>query len=210
MRRRLVFICAVSLCAVLCALAFGQSGRKQKKPDPQPPVQGVNQPDARVQPEPEAEPEKNKEKEKEKGPVIMVATGWGEIEIPNYYTDTAREACLREFRDVLKGSVELREARNQHRGDAIKTAKEDDRTYVVWMELVVDRFASSSGGVDLRYTIFEPKTGRVAGSGSGYPRQSSGRSVPPIGASRAQVYLDWMGRDVAQQVISRLKLGGRP
>jgi len=206
MRHRRSLFFAVALCALLLSAGFAQSGRKQKKPEPQPPVQGVNQPDARVQPEPQAEPEKDRAKEKERGPTIMIATGWGEIEIPNYYTDVAREACLREFRDVLKGTVELREARNQHRGDAIKAAKEDERTYVVWMELVVDRFASTSGGVDLRYTIFEPKTGRVAGSGSGYPRQPSGMSVPPIGASRAQVYLDWMGRDVAQQVMGRLKL----
>jgi hypothetical protein len=206
MRRHLTLFSALMLCLALCAFAFGQSGRKQKKADPQPPVQGVNQPETRVQPEPQVDPEAKPEKEKERGPTIMIATGWPDVQIPNFYADVSREACLRELRDVLKSSVELREARNQHRGDAIKAAKEDERTYVVWMELVVDNFASTSGGVDLRYTIFEPKTGRVAGSGSGFPRQPSGMSMPPVGASRAQVYLDWMGRDVAQQVMGRLKL----
>jgi hypothetical protein len=206
MRRNLNLIFVLLTFALLLgAMAHAQSGRKQKKADPQPPVQGVNRPELRTQPEPEVEVEKPKEKEK--GPGLMIATGMGDIDVPLYYTDIAREACLRELRDELK-TADLREARNQSRGEAMKTAKDDDRTYVVWMEVLYDRFGSvNSTGVDLRYTVFEPKTGKIAASGSGYPTQPTrGVPIPPIGASRAQVYLDWMGRDVAQQVIRRLGL----
>jgi hypothetical protein len=70
---------------------------------------------------------------------------------------------------------------------------------------------ASNTGVDLRYTVFEPKTGKVVGTGSGYPSQPSGRMpVPPIGASRDQIYLEWMGRDVARQVMKRLNLRSYP
>ncbi len=204
MRRYPVFILALSVCLLmLYTLAFSQSGRKQKKADPQPPVQGVNQPEARVKPEPEVTPEKPKDKEPRRS--IMVATSMPDMMLPLYYADIARQGCLREFRDELK-TIDLREERNQTRSDAIKVAKDSD-TYVVLMELEPDRLGGTMSNVDLRYTIFEPKTGKIGGSGSGYPVQPSSRlPLPPIGASRDQIYLEWMGRDVARQVIKRLRL----
>ena len=204
MRRHLLLIFASFIClSLLSAMAAGQSGRKQKKAESQPPVQGVNQPEARVQPEPEATAQKPKEEKDQRS--IMVATGMSDVAIPLYYVDTARQACLSELRNALK-SIDLREARNQNRSEAVKIAKQEDRTYVVLMELELDRMGSSSTGVDLRYTIFEPKTGKVVGTGSGNPVQPGGISAPPIGGSRDQVYLDWMGRDVARQVMKRLRL----
>jgi hypothetical protein len=205
MRRKVSFLFPgfVSL-MLLIAVASGQSGRKQKKAEAQPPVQGVNQPEARVQPEPELKPEKPKDE----GPrrTIMVASGMGDMMIPTYYVDIARQGCISEFREALK-SIDLREDRNQNRSDAIKIAKNDDSTYVVLLELELDRMGSSTSGVDVRYTIFEPKTGKVAGSGSGYPTQPMGGAPrPPIGASRDQMYVEWMGRDVARQVMKRLGL----
>jgi len=200
---------AVLACLMIFSLlGVAQSGRKQKKAEEQPPVQGVNQPEARTVPEPEAAPDKPKEKEK--GPVVLVSTALPDIEIPMYYTDTAREGCVSELRREVKG-IELHQERNQHRGDAIKAAKDDDRTYVVYIELIYDRLgAGSMNGLDMRYTIFEPKTAKVLGVGSGYPRQPSGMGAPPIGATRDQVYVDWAGRDVAQQVIKRLNLRSYP
>jgi len=198
----------VFVCLLLGATALAQSGRKQKKAETQPPVQGVNQPETRTVPEPAAPEEKPKQKEK--GPAILVSTAMTDIEIPMYYADAAREGCVSEFRREVKG-IELRQERNQHRGDAIKAAKDDDRTYVVYIELIYDRLgAGSMNGLDMRYTIFEPKTAKVLGVGSGYPRQPSGMGAPPIGATRDQVYVDWAGRDVAQQVIKRLNLRSYP
>ncbi len=205
MRRNITFIFAVFVFLTsLSAMTAGQSGRKQKKAESQPPVQGVNQPDARVQPEPEL----TAEKPKEQGPrrTIMVLSGMPDMMLPSYYADIARQGCIGEFREELK-SIDLREDRNQNRSDAIKIAKNDDNTYVVLLELEIDRMASTSGGVDLRYSVFEPKTGKIVGSGSGYPNQPMGRIPrPPIGASRDQMYVEWMGRDVARQVMKRLGL----
>lgn len=198
---------AVMVCCVwlLGAVAAAQSGRKQKKADPQPVVQGVNNPDARTVPEPEVVPEKPKEVEK--GKAVMISSAMTDIEIPGFYADTAREACLNELRREVK-TIQLSSERNQHRSDAMKAAKDGD-TFVVWIELIYDRMgAGSMNGLDMRFTVFEPKTGKPIAFGSGYPRQPGGMSAPPIGASRDQMYVDWAGRDIAQQIIKRLGLRG--
>ena len=198
-------IFASLLCfSMLAALASAQSGRKQKKADPLPPVQGVNQPELRTQPEPEVEVEKEKKKE---GPrrALMVMTEMPDIGISSFYPDMARRGCLDEIRDNLRGVV-LSEAQNQTRSDALKAAKDGDDLHVVWMQFEVDRMTQSSrGGFELRYTIFEPKTGKVLGSGFGYPQQPQSRvPLPPIGSNRPEILADWAGRDVAQQVMRRL------
>ena len=209
MRHNLKFAATAVVCVLMLAvLALAQSGRKQKKAETQPPPQGINQPETRTVAEPEIAPEKPKEKEK--GPAIVVSTSMTDIEVPGFYADTAREGCFNELRRELK-VIELRQERNQHRSDAIKMAKEEENTYVVYIELTYDRMgAGSMNGLDMRYTIFGPQTAKVMGTGSGYPRQPNNGGAPPLGASRDQVYVDWAGRDVAQQVIKRLNLRSRP
>jgi len=206
MRRNLKPVFAASIC-LLALAAFvtstsGQSGRKQKKAQEQPPVQGVNQPEARTVPEPEVAPDKPKEKDP--GHSVLVSTAMPDIGVSSYYPDTARRGCLEEFRRVMH-TVDLTEARDQHRSEAIKAAKESEQTYVVYMEFQVDQMGMSNYGFDLRYTVFEPKTAKIVGTGSGYPQQPSGPiPLPPIGSARTDVYADWAGRDVARQVMKRL------
>jgi len=194
-------VCLLTLAAMV-AITSGQSGRKQKKAEPQPPVQGVNQPEARTVPEPEVTPDKPKEKDP--GRSVMVSTSMADIGISSFYPDAARRGCIDELRNALR-AIQISEERNQHRSDAIKYAKDGDRTYVVWMEFEVDRMGTSRYGFDLRYTVFEPKTAKVVSSGYGYPQQPSGPiSLPPIGTGSADIYADWAGRDVARQVMKRL------
>ncbi len=193
-------VCMLTLVA-LVTLASGQSGRKHKKADPQPPIQGVNQPEARTIPEPEVAPDKPKEKEP--GRAVMVSTATPDFGVSSFYPDTARRACMEEFRSAMR-SIQISEGRDQHRSDAIKAAKESER-YVVWMEFLTDQMNTSSYGFELRYTVFEPKTAKVVSSGYGVPNQPAGPiSLPPIGGARADVYADWAGRDVARQVMKRL------
>jgi hypothetical protein len=202
MNRKPQLIAAVFFCLALLSLsAAAQSGRKQKKADPQPPVQGVNQPEARVEPPPTAAPEKDEEKEKQDKRMLYVMSAMPDIGVSNWYADIAREGCVREIHDLMKSLV-VRAEGNRHRSDAIKVAKDDEETWVVYLEIQADNF--SNYGVELRYTLFEPKTAKVIGTGIGYPTQPSGTTMPPIGASRYQVMLDWMGRDVAHQVLKRL------
>jgi len=206
MRRNLKPILAMMVClltlAAMASITSGQSGRKQKKAEPQPPVQGVNQPDARTVPEPEVTPEKPKEKDP--GRSALISTSMADIGVSSFYPDAARRGCIDELRRALR-TIQISEERNQHRSDAIKSAKESDRTYVVWMEFEVDRMGTSRYGFELRYTVFEPKTAKIVASGYGYPQQPTGPiSLPPIGTGSADIYADWAGRDVARQVMKRL------
>jgi hypothetical protein len=183
--------------------ASGQSGRKQKKGSSEPPVQGVNQPDSRVTPEPEAAPEQHKDKPK--GTSIMVSTDLPGFDVPLYYPDIARQGCLNELRQIVQ-DLELSESKNQSRSEAINAAKNDDRRYVVWMQFEIDRMGASTGGFNLKYTIFEPKTSKVLGVGEGVPVQPSRMPNPPIGASRSEMLAEWAGRDVAHQIVKRLHI----
>lgn len=202
MRKQIFFIAIVML--ALTALAQGQSGRKQKKADPSPPVQGVNQPELRTQPEPEVQPEAE-EKKKEPPRTLMVMTELPDIGISNFYPDMARRGFVEEAKDLIKG-IMLREASNQNRSDAMKAAKDSDDTWVVLMEFRVDNMTSSSyGGFELRYSLYEAKTGKMIGSGVGYPQQPRSRvPMPPIGGNRPEILADWAGRDVAYQILRKL------
>jgi hypothetical protein len=189
------------------APAFGQSGRKQKKSTPEPPVQGVSQPQTteKAEPEPAA-------KSKEKGTAILVATAMPEIGISVTMTHIAREACISELRRIP--TLEVREARDQNRVDAINAAKRDDRTAVVFMEFRTQAFASSSPSqweLELLYTLFEPKTGKVIGSGVGYPVTPNDRlPAPPIGVRREERLVELAAREVARQVLKKLNLRSGP
>ncbi len=191
---------------LLGTVAVAQSGRKQKKADPQPVIQGVNQPEARTVPEPEVAPEKPKEKPVEKGKAIQISSAMGDMEIPMYYTTAVSDGCLDQLRRELK-TAQLSSERNQTRSDAMKAAKESEDLFVVWIELQYSRVgAGSMNGVDVRFTVFEPKTGKQIFFGTGFPRQPQGMPIPPMGGSRDQMALDWAGRDIADQVIRKLGL----
>lgn len=206
MRAHLRICCSIGVAIVFLLAAVemaAQSGRKMKKAPPQPPVQGVNQPEARTIPEPEAEPEKPKET----GPGLIVASDIPEIGPPSFWLDIARQACAAELRNARMSDV--RETRDKHRADASKIAKEDG-VYVAHLELRVNPFGRPTTNAryefDLRYTLYEPKTGKILHTGSGYPVQDRVRSPsPPIGYDYEQRMLELMGRDAGQKILRYLR-----
>lgn len=208
MRRHLQFVLTACFCLLLISsVAFAQSGRKQKKADPLPPVQGVNQPEARTQPETTVSPEDNdKPKAEEIKTRFQVMSEMGDMGIPNYFNDTVRAACVHELKRQVRGLPASDSGGNKNRSDALDIAKNNDDVYVVLFDLQVDRMGVSSNGLELRFTVFEPKTGKQVAFGTGMPVQPSGFPQPPIGATREQVQLEWAARDAAQQIVSRLKL----
>lgn len=206
MRRYSLPIIAALLFALACPFnSSAQSGRKQKKAEPLPPVQGVNQPELRTQQEAVVSPEDNKAKEKDKTGVEVMSS-MPDIGIPLYFTDTARRAFSQELRKFSQ-SVQLTDGgNNKNRKDAMDAAKNSDKTYAVLLELQTDQFSNNGYGFDLRYWVFEPKTGKQIAFGSGYPAQPNGMPQPPIGASRVEIYIEWAARDVAQRVAAKLGL----
>jgi hypothetical protein len=192
---------AIVLIAVCATLSFAQSGRKQKKAEAQPPVQGVNQPDARVAPEPTAEAPP---RPKAEGPAVIVASDIPDITISTYFTNTARQACIAEMQ--ASNSVEVQEARDQNRSEAIKKAK-DSEAYVVLLELRQDGMASSSSGryaFLLNFSIFEAKTGKIVTSGSGYPVSDMRTQNPPISYDYDQRQVELMGRDAGRKALKAI------
>ncbi|MBI1759891.1 MAG: hypothetical protein HYR56_00505 [Acidobacteria bacterium] len=210
MRRHLQFVFAACFCLLLLVgTASAQSGRKQKKADPLPPVQGVNQPETRTVAESTVAPEDgDKPKAEELKTRIQVMSDMGDIGIPSYFSDTARAACAHELKREVRGLQASDAGGNKNRKDAMDVAKNNDNVYVVLFELQVDRMGMSSNGLELRYTVFEPKTGKQVAFGMGMPVQPNGMPQPPIGATREQVQIEWAARDAAQQILSKLKLRG--
>jgi hypothetical protein len=202
---RRIFI--MLLCAALLSVsAAAQSGRKQKKADPLPPVQGVNQPEARTVPETEVAPEADQKPKETPKTGFQIMSDMGEMGVPLYYNDTARIACLQELHKQLPGLQVSDGGSNKNRSDALRAAKDSDTVYVILLELVIDRMGTSSSGLELRFTLYEPKTGKQVMFGTGFPVPPQGIPSPPIGMSRDQLSLEWAGRDVAQRVIDKLKL----
>src|SRR5262245_21385588 len=115
MRRNLKPVFAALIClftlAAFATLTSGQSGRKQKKSEPQPPIQCVNQPESRTVPEPEVSPDKPKEKDP--GRSVLVSTAMADFGISSFYPDAARRGCIEEFHDAMR-MIKLSEERDQH------------------------------------------------------------------------------------------------
>ncbi len=207
MRRQLQFVFTACFCLLLASTAPAQSGRKQKKADPLPPVQGVNQPETRTVAESTVEPEdRDKPKAEELKTKIQVMSEMGDMGIPSYFNDTVRAACAHELKRQARGLQASDSGGNKNRTDAMDVAKNNDNVYVVLFDLQVDRMGTSQNGLELRYTVFEPKTGKQVAFGTGMPVQPSGFPQPPIGATREQVQIEWAARDAAQQILSKLKL----
>ena len=207
MRRHLQFVFAVCFCLLLSStFTLAQSGRKQKKADPLPPVQGVNQPEARTQQEATVAPDESDKPKEELKTRFQVMSEMGDMGIPSYFNDTARAACVHELKRQVRGLLASDSGANKNRKDAMDIAKNNDNVYVVLFDLQLDRMGASSNGLELRFTVFEPKTGKQVAFGTGMPVQPSGYPQPPIGATREQVQLEWAARDAAQQIVSRLKL----
>lgn len=199
--------------SVLCLLFFasvaamGQSGRKPKQTDPPPSVQIVNQ-SKTATPEPAATPEKPKEK----GPAILVMTPFPPQNLQLNFLVVAGRACLQEMRKVP--GLEVSEARDQWRTDAIKAAKEDDHRVVVYLEFSFNAFRAGQPreeDMTLHFTIFEPKTGKVMTTGAGYPvRPPYQVPNPSIGVTREEWLVELAGQDAARKILKKLNLKGHP
>ncbi|HYE75739.1 MAG TPA: hypothetical protein VEF04_20515 [Blastocatellia bacterium] len=200
-----VIACSLMLLAI-AALALGQSGRKQKKADPLPPVQGVPESKTKEAPVPEpAVPEETEKKPAQVKHRILIGSDSSSFDISMYSMNVARQACVDELRREAGRDVTVQDGGSMHRSDAVKAAKDTDQTYAVYLEV---RAFASSNQAELSYTLFAPKTGKVSTTGRGFPVQYNNRMPrPPIAMSRMDYEWELCGRDVARQLINRLHLG---
>lgn len=195
LRSLIIFV----LIVLISSLASAQSGRKQKKGQDLPPVQGVPapsktpEPPASDLPDPDAEKDKDKEKKKELRRGVILGTDWADMNAAMGATDYVRTACRSEMLRAVRG-LEVRDTGKMSRSDAIKMAKDEDRFYTVALE-----FWSMGSQPEVRYTIFEPKTAKVLGTGSAM--------IYTDAYGRASVYsYERAARELAHQILNRLDL----
>lgn len=201
---RAVVVCGCLL-LVAGAVVLGQSGRKQKKSEPLPPVQGVPESKTKDAP-PETEPEAPPEKKPELKQRVVIASDTGSFDVSIISMNVARQACVDELRREAGRDANVQDGGSMTRSDAMKAAKGDDHSYFVLLE--ARTMAMSSGQPELNYVIFAPKSGKISGTGIGMPVQYNSRVPrPPIAMSRYDYAWELCGRDVAHQLIGRLKLG---
>ena len=186
----------------LCVLtAHAQSGRRHTKPEPAAPV---------PTPTPEPTPTPKKE-EKDSDLIFFIGADRsdGFASFPYSYYDAVVRGCA----DRLHSSSAEVDATDQsvNRGDAIKRAKADTKTYVVLLSVKLDSMARSYDDVIVEFVVFTPGTAKVALSGNSYPNSSrAGPISVPRGGSTNGMYREQLlrlaGEDVGNRILKSLHL----
>jgi hypothetical protein len=204
-KSRVLLFCLLVVAA--CAIsAHGQSGRRQPKAPPAAPV---------PTPTPEPTPTPKKEKSDSDLGFIIGADNSNAFEVfPLTYYDAAMRGCADRLRSGSSGVVTVSQS-NMNRGEAIKKAKaETGNTYVILIRLVLDQiYAKSYDDLEVDFTVFAPKTGKVVVFGKSY--QNVNRKGPIIvgptsrgssGALYREQLLKHAGEDAANRILKAMNL----
>jgi hypothetical protein len=199
----LLVFCLIVL--AVCAVAVqAQSGRKKITPPPAAPV---------PTPTPEPAPAPKPEQENELG-FIIGSDSFGTYEaLPLTYYDAVMRGCADRLRSSSSAHVTVAQE-NMNRGEAIKKAKAQTKTYVVLMKLVLDQmYAKSYNDLEVEYVVFTPQTAKVVTSGRTYlnvnrsgPIITSPTRRGPTSALYREQLLKQAGEDAAARILKALNL----
>ena len=137
-----------------------------------------------------------------------------------YLYDTVLRACAERLDDSpsVKATVANRE---MNRSEAVKRAKAETESHIVWLQLRLDRGTGSSNEDDLRevyidYAVFAPSTAKTVTSGRTYQQmyRAGGVIVMPRPGGRTSLpYVEQLlkqaARDAAERILSALNLPSR-
>ena len=187
----------------LCVLSVhAQSGRRQVKPPPAAPVPTPT-------PEPTPTPKKA-EKESELAFFIGADRSDAFASFPFSYYDAVVHGCAGRLRSGSSADIDLTNG-SLNRGDAIKKAKSDTKTYVVLLTLKYDSMARSYDEMIVEFVVFAPGTAKVAVNGRSY--MNSNRAGPisvPRGGSSSVLYREQLlklaGEDAGNRILKSLHL----
>ena len=199
MKYRLLTTVVLALC-VLTAQA--QSGRRQVKPAPAAPV---------PTPTPEPTPTPKKEEEKSELLFFIGADRTDSFStFPFTYYDAVVRGCADRLRSGSSADIDVTNG-SLNRGDAIKKAKSDTKTYVILLTLKYDSMARSSDELILEFVVFAPGTAKIAVNGRSY--MNSNRAGPisvPRGGSSSTLYREQLlklaGEDAGNRILKSLHL----
>ena len=201
-QRLTVFTCLLVI-SCFAASTYSQSGRRQSKPAPAAPV-----PTPTPEPTP---PPKKVEKEPEMLFLVGADTNSLDVTIPLVYYDAPVHGCADRLRAGSSAGIDVAE-RGLSRGDAIKKAKADSKTYVVLLSLSLDSMSRSYDDIQLDFVVFAPTTAKVVTTGRSY--LNSNRAGPIIvgrptrgGSIYREQMLRQAGEDAANRILKAMNLG---
>jgi hypothetical protein len=195
---------AAMLIIALCALSIqAQSGRRRTTPPPAAPVPTPT-------PEPTPTPGKS---DKEDELLFLLGTDRysSNLNIPFSYHDAVLRGCGDRLRAASSANVDVI-SKDFSRGDAIKRAKSETKSFVVLLTLTPDTMGRRADELILEYIVFAPVTAKIVTSGRTY---MTGRRAGPIviqppntrdGAIYREQTLRLMGEDVGERILKAMHL----
>jgi hypothetical protein len=195
----------VLLLALCASVAQAQSGRRQSKAPPAAPIPTPT-------PEPTPEP-KEPPKDLDLGFIIGSDRYSIDDNYPISYYDAAMQGCADRLRSGSSAAVSVGQS-NMNRGEAIKKAKMETKTYVVFMRLILDRvYAKSLDDLEIEFVLFAPQTAKVVTSGRTYLRgvQKGPIVVGPTSSRRSgalyrEDQIRMAGEDAGEKILKALNL----
>jgi len=132
--------------------------------------------------------------------------------IPYYLSDTVLDNCVRRLADsadIVPNAV----GRGMDRVDAVRRAKAERESYVVWLQIqsdVLDSGKQQKNGPDelyVRYTIFEPVTAKVRQSGRTHQqiyKTGRGGVSSPTSSRNGAIYSEYALKQAAREAAERI------
>jgi hypothetical protein len=156
----------------LCSLTVqAQSGRRQAPAPAAAPV---------PTPTPEPTPVPKPERKSELSFLVGIDDSSTLTFYPLSFYDVVVSGCADRLRKGSSATVDV--AQRMNRSDAIKKAKSEKTTYVVWMQLISQAMSTAESQsydqIAIEYIVYAPTTAKVVTSGHSY--QNSNRQGPLI------------------------------
>lgn len=186
----------------MCALGItAQSGRHVKKPTPAP------------EPTPEATPTPAPVARQESTTLtffVSIEKFSGDSRISLYTYSGVLSSCA--DRLAAAGSVKAETTSlSMSRADAVRQAKAEKETFIVWLQLRSANVGSSSvyddpNNVYVQYTVLAPITAKQVTSGNTYPEAYKNSRVRlPTPSTQGDYYLNQAARGAAERILDHFQ-----
>jgi hypothetical protein len=197
---------AATLIITLCVLSVqAQSGRRRTTPPPAAPV---------PTPTPEPTPTPKKSDNEDELLFLLGADRYSSnVNIPFSYYDAVWRGCGDRLRAGSSAGVDVA-GKDLSRADAIKRAKSETKSYVVYMTLNADTMGRRADELLLEYIVFAPVTAKIVTSGRSY---MTGRRAGPVvvqpprtrdGVLYVEETLRRMGEEAGERILKAMHLNG--